>query len=108
MAREAALCVREDGMTFDQVAADSGMAVQEVRFYLEEFEDRYRQDCIAAKPLELLGPVAMEGQYLLLRVLDKVMPSDHDPELHERAVQRVATRALEQAAQRHVRWHVAW
>jgi len=108
LAREAALCVREDGMSMDEVADTARSPVQEARLYLEELDDADRTKFIAAKPNELLGPIAADGHFMLFRVLDKVMPSDADSELRQRARDRVVARALELEMERRVKWAVRW
>ncbi|HXI20506.1 MAG TPA: hypothetical protein VNH46_05450, partial [Gemmatimonadales bacterium] len=107
-AREAALCVREDGLSFDELAQDAHGHVQEARFYLDELEEDARSAFAAARPLEFLGPFALEGQPTLCRVLDKVMPGPGDPELVARAETLIVARALRSERERRVTWDEGW
>jgi hypothetical protein len=107
-AREAALCVREDGVSFDDLADEAHLHVYEARFYLDELEEEARSAFAAAKPLEFLGPIGLEGRPTLCRVLDKVMPGADDPALVERAETLVFARALRAEADRRVTWEPGW
>lgn len=106
-AREAALCVREDGMMLDEVSADAHVPAFDSRFYLDELDPDLRAIFLAAKPVDLIGPTLFEGSHTLFRILDKVMPHEQDPEIRRRAEQSVVTRTLADEVQRRVRWLTA-
>ncbi len=108
VAREAALCVREDGLSFDEVARDAHTSVYEERFYLDELDAQYRTAFIGAKTYELLGPIEFEGKHTLFRVLDKVMPSAKDPELIRRAGEQLLKRELTEEVEKRVKWELGW
>nr|MBA2565979.1 hypothetical protein [Gemmatimonadota bacterium] len=52
-AREAALCVRDDGLDLEEVARDAGTSVRDVRLYLEEVAPGLRERLLAARAGEL-------------------------------------------------------
>jgi hypothetical protein len=106
-AREAALCVREDGMALDEVSANAHVPAFDSRFYLDELDPELRAVFLAAKPIDLIGPMLFEGSHTLFRILDKVMPHEQDPEIRRRAEQSVVTRTLGDEVQRRVRWLTA-
>jgi hypothetical protein len=107
-AREAAFCLREDGLELDEVAATARAPVAESRFYLDDLEPDFRAVFLASRPVELLGPMLFEGAHTLIRVVDKVMPSEQDPEIRRRAEAAVLSRALAEQGSRRVRWRLAW
>jgi hypothetical protein len=107
-AREAAFCLREDGLELDEVAATARAPVAESRFYLDDLEPDFRPVFLAARPVDLLGPMLFEGSHTLIRVVDKVMPSEQDPEVLRRAEAGVLARALADQMHRRVRWRLAW
>lgn len=107
-AREAALCLREDGLALDDVADAAHAIVAESRFYLDDLEPELRPVFLAARPIDLLGPILFEGSYTLFRVIDKVMPSEQDPEILLRAEAGVAARALAEQARLRVEWQLPW
>jgi hypothetical protein len=106
-AREAALCVREDGLGLDDVSADAHVPAFDSRFYLDELEADLRPSFLAAKPVDLIGPVPFDGGYTLFRILDKVMPNEQDPEIRRRAEESLVSRTLADEVQRRVRWLTA-
>jgi hypothetical protein len=82
--------------------------VAESRFYLDDLEPELRPRFLAARPMDLLGPILFEGAHTLFRVMDKVMPSEQDPEILERAESGVAARALADQARQRVQWQLPW
>lgn len=103
-AREAALCVREDGLSLDTVSADAHVAPHDSRFFLEEMDPELRPVFMAAKPVDLVGPLLYEGSHTLFRILDKVLPTGTDPEVRRRAEASVLARAVADEVQHRVRW----
>ena len=103
-AREAALCVREDGMALDEVAAAAHTAVQEASAFLEALEPDFRTRCLAAAPGELLGPLA-DGDGALIAVLsEKIAPRLDDPDVRRRIEGELIGRALAHEVATRVTW----
>jgi hypothetical protein len=107
-AREAALCLREDGLSLDEVAGAARTSVAESRFYLDELEPDARPMFLAARQVDVLGPILFEGSHTLFRVLDKVMPSERDPEILRLAQASVLAQALAKETARRVQWQLDW
>jgi hypothetical protein len=107
-AREAAACVREDGEELAEVAARARVAVRPERFYLEQVEPDLRGPFLSARPGDLLGPLRWGGEHRLVRVLEKTLPSEADPELRRRAEQLLLQAALDREVADRVRWQVRW
>lgn len=107
-AREGALCLREDGLPLDEVAAAAHATVSESRFYLDDLDPEVRPMFLAARPVDLLGPILFEGAHTLFRVTDKVMPSEQDPEILRRAETGVEGRLVAAQTQQRVKWQLAW
>ncbi len=105
MAREAALCVREDGQDLEEVAVETCCALREGRFFLEDLDASLRDALLASTRGELLGPLAMDGEFALVLVTDKVMPSESDPEARLRAEDRIVDAAVDREMERRVRWN---
>jgi hypothetical protein len=102
--REAALCIREDGLDFDEAAATAGLVVQRQRTSLDGAEAELRDHLLGARAGELLGPLPVGSEYWLVEVLDKRIPTTEDPAVHARAREVVVSRAVEAAVVDHVRW----
>jgi len=103
-AREAALCVREDGQALGAVARAAQAAARLVRFYLEETQPPARDLFLSARPGELVGPVPSDGAFTLFQVVRKILPSPEDPGVRRRAEGHVLERAVEREVNARVRW----
>jgi hypothetical protein len=105
VASEAALCVREDGLSLSEVADRAGVAVQERESFVEEIGDDLSKTLLSTPPGELAGPLPVPAGFALLRVSEKVAPTLEDPVIQERLQQEVPGRALEREVRNRVRWH---
>jgi len=105
-AREAALCVREDGTDLDEVAGSAGASVETVSDFLEDWEPALRDPLLAAGAGALLGPIASGDGFLLVLVREKVLPSLEDPAVRSRAEERLLDAALAREMDTRVTWHV--
>lgn len=104
LAREAALCVREDGLTLDEVARDSRLIVQPYNFYLDEIEPSRRNHFLAAQAGDWLGPLNLFEGFTLFAVLGKSLPSDHDLQVRSRAEEAVMSTVFEHEISSRVTW----
>jgi len=104
MAREAALCVREDGKSLNEVAADARRELRRSAMYIEEAEGTVRDGFLAAQKGELLGPFENGEEFVLYQVLDKTLPSASDPALSDRAQQAVLKLHLDREINDRVKW----
>ena len=99
MAAEAALRVREDGETLDEVGRDVGAPVERWGGFLESAEAGLRARLVSASEGELLGPMREPAGLALLQVVTRRAPAESDPVVRahaERYVWNQATaRALE-------------
>jgi len=105
VAREIALCVREDGRALGEVAAGAGLAAGSFRAYAVDLPADLAPRVVAARPTELVGPLAWEDGFALLLVEAKTPPSLTDPDVRSRARERVLGRLAERAVRDHVEWH---
>lgn len=104
MAREAALCVREDGEALGEVARAAHAPVTERWLYLNEATPAARPLFLSAESPSLLGPLPEVGQYMLVRVAEKIPPSPADPLIRARAEDAVLRTAVNREVNRRVRW----
>jgi hypothetical protein len=103
-AREAAFCVREDGLEIADVAAQAAADLRQERFYLSEVDSEMQARFLAARRGELIGPLAMDGEFVLFFLADKTMPTADDPETRLLAEKSVLERALAREMSHRVRW----
>jgi hypothetical protein len=112
MAREAAMCVREDGVSLAEIADQAGAGVNSLCSSLEEIEDNLGSEvCSAvrgAREGDLVGPLSLEDNYLLVEVVQKMMPVLTDPDIRRRATHIVLEAASEREISQHVTWTAPW
>jgi hypothetical protein len=105
MASEAALLVREDGLSPADVAGRAGVPLEEREAFLEDVEPGLSESLLSAPTGELVGPLRVGNGFALLRVNEKVAPTLADPAVQERLQEEVPRRALEREVRNRVRWH---
>ena len=104
-AREAALCVRVDGRSLADVAADCGVTTTTLALYLSDAAPELRQALVSASPGELIGPIEHDSALMLLLLHGKTEPRADDPELGSRAAAALAARTVERELRDRVVWH---
>lgn len=104
LAREAALCVTEDGYSLEDVAGDARSVVQQWGFFLDEIEPRVRGEFLAARPGDWLGPLNFLEGFPLFRIVHKQMPLDADPEVRRRADLNILETVMSHEVANRVRW----
>jgi hypothetical protein len=104
-AREAALCVRDDGMALSEVAAQAGVEIREHSLHLEDAQGELGNALLSAKTGELLGPLPLADRFALVLVDGKVEPSLDDPEILRRVQEAARKRAIEREVVNRVTWH---
>lgn len=103
--REAALCVRDDGMALAEVAAQAGVEMREHSLYLEDAADELGKALLSARTGELLGPLPLGDRFALILVDDKVQPTLDDAEILRRVQEAARRRAVEREVVNRVTWH---
>lgn len=103
-AREAALCLRHDGETLEDVALRVGVAARAEEPLLERVDTAIRAAAVSARPDDLLGPWPVAGGFRLARLVAKVQPTETDAEVRRRAEEEIA-RSLVAEALAGVVWH---
>ena len=104
VAREAAWCVTEDGLSLDEVAADSRAEVRQWSFYLDEIDADVRPYFLAARQGDWLGPLKFQAGFPLFSIVEKKLPSGDDPLIQQRAEKAIIANLIEQAMNERVKW----
>ncbi len=105
VAREVAMCVRQDRRRLDEVADEAGLRAEAVEWWLDTVEDPLRDTLIGAQPGDVVGPVAWKEQHLVLTVTGKQLPADDDPAVRARAAEALLARAVDREVTDRVTWH---
>lgn len=104
MAREAALCMKEDHLSLEEVAADAGQVVHEVAATIDELAPEHRDRFLAARPRDVVGPLPVDTAFELCLVKEKILPSIEDDDIRARAEDAVLQRLLKREVAERVRW----
>jgi hypothetical protein len=103
-AREAACCVREDGLTLSEVAIESRQPVRDTRDLLERLDPGLRQAVLGADVDELVGPLIVGSRHEVVWVVGKRPGDLADPIVRARAEEAVVDQMIARAILTHVRW----
>jgi hypothetical protein len=101
-AREAILCVREDGLTLHDVAALARHSVRRTRMFLEEVPQQHRDRLLSVELGQVVGPLAADNRFEVGAVIDRSAPSLDDDRVAERARRAALDNATRRAAREHV------
>jgi hypothetical protein len=103
-AREAVLCVRNDGLPMSEVASEGRYPYRCVEVLLEDVPEDSQQKFISVRPGSLLDPIPQGDGFQLWRVLEKHDPNPEDPAVRERIDQRIIDRHFSELCAKHIRW----
>jgi hypothetical protein len=101
-AQEALFCVREDGMSMEDVATEGRYPYKVLSFLQEDIPDELQQKFLSVTVGEILEPLARGDGFELYRVRSKTEPQSGDPAVHERIDNILLTRHFSELAARHV------
>lgn len=107
-AREARALMTDDGLGADAVAAIAGVAVTTESMYLDQVSGQVAGALAAAAPGEVCAPWLQDGEWNVLEVSTKTVPSAEDPVLRERATEELLAEALRRQAAGRARVHGAF
>lgn len=102
-AREAVLCVREDGLSIHDVAGLSRQSVRRTNEFLEDVSKDYRDHLVSTEPSRVLGPLAVAGRFEVIAVVGRTPPTLDTPRVAARARQAALEGAIRRAARERVR-----
>ena len=105
-ASEAVWCVRDDGMSMEEVAQEGRYPYQRSGLVLEEIPDELQQRFLSLTPGSLLEPIAREDGFQLSRLVGKAEPQLDDPQVRSRIERRILERYFTDLAAKHVRWEM--
>lgn len=105
MAAEAALLLREDDEGFTNVYRVAHVEPRTVQFYLDSLDDVRRDHFLKSRAGDLVGPLRIDGAFVLYEVEEKVLPSLKDADIRRRAEAGVLAAALQQQSTQRVTWH---
>jgi len=105
-AKEAYLCVRDDGMSMAEVAEEGRYPFHRTEMVLEQIADDLQQKFLSLTPGSVLEPAAREDGFLLTRIIAKKEPSLDDPDVLARVEQRILERHYTDIASGRIKWRL--
>ena len=88
-AQEALFCVREDGMSLEEVATEGRYPYRRANFLLEDLPADAQQKYLSVSPGDMLEPMPHGDGFELCRIIKKVEPRLEDPSVKSRVDQRL-------------------
>jgi hypothetical protein len=108
-AQEALFCVKEDGMTMQDVASEGRYPFKILSFLQEDLPDDLQQRFLSVSAGDVLEPLTRGDAFELYRISSKTEPQPDDPALHERIDHVLLFRHFSELAARYIepRLHTA-
>jgi hypothetical protein len=103
-AREALICVRDDGLSLEEVAREAGYPCEQIDLLAEDLPEAERQELLFAGIGEPRGPAASGGVFRVRRVLRRSEPTLDDARVKGRVVRRILDSHFSEAAGSKIRW----
>jgi hypothetical protein len=101
-AQEALFCVREDGMSMEEVATEDRYPYRRADFVLEDIASEAQQRFLSVSAGDLLGPLARGDGFELCRIISKIEPKTDDPIVKSRIDRRLLDRHFSELTNRYV------
>jgi hypothetical protein len=105
-AREAILCVREDGMALKEIATEGRYPYRKPQLLLEEIPDDLQQKFLSVQPGEILEPIPRGDRFHLYRVIGKEGPDPDDPIVRKRIENVILDRHFAHLTTRYIHWRI--
>ena len=105
-AAEAFMCVRDDGMSMEEVAEEGRYPFHRTEMVLEQISEDLQQKFLSLTPGSLLEPTPREDGFLLTKILAKKVPTLEEPEVRVRVDERILERHFADLASGRVQWRV--
>jgi hypothetical protein len=101
-AREIVLCIREDGMSMKEAAAEGRYPYHSVAFLRQDVPADLEQKFLSISVGDILEPVARGDGFEIYRITAKVEPNPDDPVVQSRIDQRLVERHFSDLANKHI------
>lgn len=103
-AKEALLCVRQDGMAMPEVAEEGRYPYRHTEVLLEDVPEDLQQKFLSVTPGTVLEPIVRGEGFHLCRILGKAEPEMDDPLVKTRAEDRILDRHFGELCAQHIQW----
>ena len=101
-AKEALLCIRQDGMSMEEVAAEARYPYRRITFLHKTVPEELKQKFWSAAAGDVLDPLPHGEGFELYRITRKIEPSPTDPEIQLRIDEHLLERQFATLTSEHV------
>ncbi|HWY51253.1 MAG TPA: hypothetical protein VNW72_07195 [Chthoniobacterales bacterium] len=101
-AKEALLCIRQDGMSMEEVAADARYPYRRITFLHEAVPEELKQKFWSAAGGDVLDPLPRGEGFELYRIAKKIEPDPTNPDIQRRIDEHLLERQFSALASDHV------
>ena len=105
-AREAALCVRDDGIEMADLAKEHRYPYHRAELLLDDLDADRQRTFLAAAPGNVLQPIQDEGRYEVCRLVRKVEPDLSDERVAGRIDESILDAHFAELTRKEVRWMI--
>lgn len=106
-AREATLCVTEDGLSMEEVAEEGRYPFRRIELLLQEIDTELQQKFLSVSPGKMLEPLARGDGFHVCRIVRKIEPDANDPALHAKIDESILHRHFSRLVADHIQWQSA-
>jgi hypothetical protein len=103
-AREAFLCVQQDGATLSELALQAGYPLRQASCLMADLPDEWQEACLSASPGTALPPFARPEGFDLCFLKAKREPGLDDPQVIQRLDLSILRQHFLELEARHVQW----
>ncbi len=103
-AREALLCVHDDGMSMEEVATEGRYPYRRAEVLLEDLPEDLQQRFLSVSAGDILEPIARGDGFYICRVIEKAEPNADDDAVRERAEHSILERHFSELTDKHIQW----
>jgi hypothetical protein len=103
-AREALLCVHDDGLSMEEVATESRYPYHRAEVLLEDLPEDLQQKFLSVSAGDILEPISRGDGFYICRVIEKAEPKADDDAVRERAERSILERHFSELTAKHIQW----
>jgi hypothetical protein len=101
-ANEALFCVREDGVSMEDVATEGRYPYRRISFLHEDLPEELQQRFLTVSAGDVLEPLPRGDGFELYRIMQKIEPNEKDSDIQERVENIILGRHFSELAARYV------
>lgn len=103
-ASEAAMCIRVDGLSMEEVAREGRYPFRRSELLIEDLEPDFQQKFLNAPAGSVIDPIARGDGFQLWRILEKSEPKADDPIVRARVDKRILDMHFTKLISRQIQW----